>query len=370
MNKLKNLSMSESIILKAKYSPKSDAIDNSARFCYKMPELHIKQNKLRSLSPSEIQVKMMHVGVCGTDIHMLTTSEDGYVKCSCFADIPEDGRILGHEGVGVVQDKGSAIEHIQIGDLVAFESIGVCNYCRECRRGHFNQCKHSYLLGITREGLFAEIVTVEASLAHIVNDFSENLVGLACLEPAAVSYLACENGQIKPGESVAVIGAGPIGIYAAQLASANFGASRVYISEPIELRRKIAKKVCSSVIHPEQFDELPDFDVLIDAAGDHSFTSATIKKLNNNGRIVLLARTGHPLNIDLVDQIISKSLKIIGSRGHLGGAMDAVLSLVRENKMDLMAPVTGRVLGLDGLMKILENPEDLIRSQCKVIATL
>jgi threonine dehydrogenase-like Zn-dependent dehydrogenase len=111
-------------------------------------------------------------------------------------------------------------------------------------------------------------------------------------------------------------------------------------------------------------------DVLIDAAGNLSDTSAAISKMNGNGRIVLLARTGEPLHIDLVDQIISKNLHIIGSRGHLGGAMNAVLSLTRAGRLDLHAPVTKVVEGLDRLADLLKNAAALMASDCKVIAKL
>jgi threonine dehydrogenase-like Zn-dependent dehydrogenase len=186
-----------------------------------------------------------------------------------------------------------------------------------------------------------------------------------------VAYLACINAQITPGETVAVLGGGTIGFFAALMAKTLFGAAHVCLSEPGKFRRDFGKKACDEVVSPAEFSEgNRSFDVLIDAAGSLSDTSAGIAKMNGNGRIVLLSRTGQALHIDLVDQIISKSLHLIGSRGHLGGAVNAVLSLVRSGRLDLRAPVTKVAQGLDQLADLLKNPAALIASDCKVLVKI
>ena len=368
------VSQSRSLIVYANDDPKGNAGNPSSNYRYRFPRIEIENRALLPLSAGSIRVKMNCVGICGTDLHLLETEEDGYTRCSSPSQIPFTGRILGHEGMGVVCELGQNVEKIELGDFVCFESILTCKSCVKCRQGAFNQCVHSSLLGMEQDGLFTEYADVPVSAAHVVTDIAQtdrDLEGLACVEPAAVAYLACVNARIAPGETVAVLGAGPIGFFAALMAKTLFGASHVCLSEPVEFRREFGRLASDQVLLPEEFSESnQSFDVLIDAAGSLSDTSTAISQMNGNGRIVLLSRTGQSLHIDLVDQIISKSLHIIGSRGHLGGAMNAVLSLARAGRLDLRAPVTKVAHGLDSLAGLLKNPTALMAGDCKVVVKL
>lgn len=332
------------------------------------------ERPLRPLPVGWIRVQMVHVGICGTDLHLLETTEDGYTRCSCPAHIPAAGRVLGHEGVGRVCAVSSGVERLVPGDVACLESIITCTTCEKCRQGAFNQCERSRLLGMEEDGLFSEYADVPASLAHCVNDIActaRDLEGLACVEPAAVAMLACTNAGISPGERVAVFGAGPIGFYVALMARTLFGAVRVCLSEPVELRRELGRRAADRVVRPEEFaDDDETYDVLVDAAGHLEGVSATIPRMKGNGRIVLLARTGQPFTTDGVDHVISKSLRIMGSRGHLGGAVEAVLELARSGRLDLRAPVTSVVDGLDGLAEMLRSPDACLTTNCKTLARL
>jgi threonine dehydrogenase-like Zn-dependent dehydrogenase len=367
-------SQSRSLVVYSNDEPKGQDSKPGANSRYRFPRIEIESRPLQPLLPGSIRVRINCVGICGTDLHLLEKDEDGYTRCSSPSHIPPTGLILGHEGVGVVSALGQNVTNIERGDIVCFESIVACNSCVKCRQGSFNQCEHSSLLGMQQDGIFTEYADVPASVAHRVNDIAQSgrdLEALACVEPAAVAYLACVNARIIPGETVAVFGAGPIGFFAALMAKTLFGASQVCVSEPVNFRREFAKKASDRVLLPKEFsDDNQTLDVLIDAAGNLSDTSAAISKMNGNGRIVLLARTGQSLHIELVDQIISKNLHITGSRGHLGGPMNAVLSLVRAGRLDLHAPVTTVIEGFDQLAGRLTHPAALVAGDCKVVARL
>lgn len=134
---------------------------------YRNSYLSLESRQVLSPTEHEIQVKMIYTGLCGTDLHLLECQKDtGYIRCSAPVDIPNDGRIIGHEGIGQVIAVGRHISHIQLGAYVTFESIIICHYCDMCKRGFFNQCRNAKLLGLEKDGLFGSIVNVPAMLAH------------------------------------------------------------------------------------------------------------------------------------------------------------------------------------------------------------
>jgi threonine 3-dehydrogenase len=341
---------------------------------YRDPRISIESRPLNELKPGHLRVRMLRVGICGTDLHLVEQNSEGFILCTSPMIIPADGRIIGHEGVGVVEAVGPGSGMWAPGDVICCESIIVCGTCPRCRRGSFNQCDQAKLLGLEQDGLFTERADIPARLAHRVNDLARSaaaLDGLACVEPAAVSLLACQNARVSPGDSVLVLGGGPIGYFAALLARRFFGASHVCVSDPSGNRRDFAGSVCDVVIDPEQLPSVSrPIDVVIEAAGALDQLDPLLARMNGNGRLVLLARTESSLTITSVHHLISKSLHLIGSRGHLGGAFDAILNLARDGRLDLQQVVTRVVSGLDGLSAALLDPAGLVANDCKVIAEL
>ncbi|MFN5530281.1 MAG: hypothetical protein ACK5F7_06895, partial [Planctomycetaceae bacterium] len=135
--------------------------------------------------------------------------------------------------------------------------------------------------------------------------------------------------------------------------------------------RELARQACDRVVTPEELDRgTESFDVVIEAAGALSVIDTLLPRLRPNSRIVLLARTGTPLAITRVDEIITKAITLCGSRGHLGGAFGAVLELMRRGRLDLRQVVTRVVSGLDGLATALRDPGQIVRDECKVVADL
>ncbi len=339
------------------------------------PVVSLEKSALEHLKEDEIRVEMIYAGLCGTDIHLIKKDRvTGYIKSSAPLSIPDDqGRRIGHEGVGRVIEKGRNVKHIKVGSYVTFESIVVCHYCDVCRKGHFNQCRNARLLGLEKDGLFGTIVDVPAMLAHDITDFiktDEDLRAMACVEPAGVAYVACQNTKIKGGDNVIIFGAGPIGIFTAILSKTIFGASTVHIVEPVKFRRQFARQWADHVYDLAEFKEnLPEnIDVVIEASGEISNINAIFRKINPNGRVALLARSGAPLQIDAMDHMITNAISIIGSRGHLCGAFSDIMILYRQGRIPLGNIVTHVVDGIDSLSRLLKNPDKIIQENCKILA--
>ncbi|MGB9372411.1 MAG: alcohol dehydrogenase catalytic domain-containing protein [Halobacteriota archaeon] len=364
---------SEVVVVYADKTPMEGVVNPGPHQIYKNPRVTVEKRCLGELQPDEIRVQMIYVGICGTDVHLTETNPStGYIRSSAPANIPAGGRIIGHEGVGRILSTGANVKHFQAGAIVVFESIIVCHYCEACRKGNFNQCDHAVLLGMEKDGLFGTIVDIPAMLAHDVSaliNTDNDLKAAACIEPAAVAYVACQNTKVQGGDIVVVFGAGPIGLFTAMLSKTIFGASRVHVVEPIAFRRGFAKQWCDNVYTVEEFFANPPekIDVVVEASGFLENVNRIFRHINANGRIVLLARSGTPLVLEAIDHMITNAIFIIGSRGHLCGAFGDILSLHKEGRIALDTIVTTVLHSPQELGDILHHSDKILNEQCKVL---
>lgn len=176
------------------------------------------------------------VTICGTDLHIL----DG--------DVPEvtPGRILGHEAVGTIEQVGPGVAGFAPGDRVLISCIAGCGRCRYCRDNHDGQCRSGggWVLGHLIDGTQAERVRVpfaNRALHHLPDSVSdEQALLLADILPTAYE-VGVVNGRVGPGGTVAIVGAGPIGL-AAVLTAQLFSPSRIVVVDPAAERRDAAKR--------------------------------------------------------------------------------------------------------------------------------
>ena len=367
---------SKILVARADKEPLEGVANPGPHQTYRNPRISIETRQLNGLHPHAVRVAMFYAGICGTDVHVVQTNpETGYIRCSAPLDLSGKGRVIGHEGVGKVLAVGREVRHVKPGAFVTFESIIVCHYCDACRKGHFNQCHRARLLGLEKDGLFGTIVDVPSLLTHEVTDLAQSDRGLraaACVEPAGVAYVACQNTHVSAGDVVVIFGAGPIGIFSAMLCKLVFGACRIHVVEPVPFRRALVRPWCDEVYTVDEFfDNHPRLiDVLIEASGEMSNVDRCFRALSANSRVALLARSGKPLTLTAVDHMISNQITVVGSRGHLCGAFSDVLRLYRTGRMPLEQIVTDVVDGLDGLADILSTPEQIEHDSCKVLARL
>ncbi len=361
------------VVAYADRAPMAGVVNPGPHQTYRNPRVVVESRELGELHPDEIRVQMIYAGVCGTDVHVVETNpHTGYIRCSAPVRIAENGRILGHEGVGKVLAVGSHVRHVHEGEFVTFESIIVCHYCDVCRRGQFNQCRRARLLGLEKDGLFGAVVDLPSMLTHDVGTMAGSDKGLkaaACVEPAGVAYVACENTHITGGDVVVVFGAGPIGALAALLCKVVFGAARVYVVEPIGFRREFVSRWCDRAYDVQEFFDDPPkaIDVLIEASGVMENVTRAFRRLNANGRVALLARSGQPLSLDAIDYMITNAISLIGSRGHLCGAFAKIINLYQNGRIPLDEVVTSVVNGPDELCHLLRTPQKIFDENCKVL---
>ena len=173
--------INRSLVVYAEDAPMADRAIDGPHCRYKYPRVEVEDRPLAVLAAGMIRLQMRYAGICWTDLHLLETSKNGYVRCSSPFEVGAAGRVIGHEGVGVVCELGAGVEGIQLGDVVSVESIITCMSCEKCRQGAFNQCLRSSLLGMESDGLFAEYADVPVTIAHNVSDLACSEDGLtAC----------------------------------------------------------------------------------------------------------------------------------------------------------------------------------------------
>ncbi len=186
-------------------------------------------------------VRITKTTICGTDLHILK------------GDVPSvtEGRILGHEGIGVIEQIGSGVTRFHVGDRVIISCITACGKCDFCRRGMCSHCEHGgWILGNTIDGTQAEHVRIpwaDTSLHAIPEDANEEaMVMLSDILPTGYEC-GVLNGCVKPGDTVAIIGAGPIGL-AALLTARFYAPADIIMIDRDESRLDIAKKLGATML--------------------------------------------------------------------------------------------------------------------------
>jgi len=186
------------------------------------------------IEPTDAVVKILKTTICGTDLHIMK------------GDVPTvtDGRIIGHEGVGIIEDTGRAVSNFKKGDHVLISCITSCGKCEYCRRSMYSHCTTGgWILGNLIDGTQAEFVRIpyaDNSLYPIPAGADEEaLVMLSDILPTGFEC-GVLNGQIKPGDTVAIVGAGPIGL-ATLLTAQFYSPSEIIMIDQDENRLNIAK---------------------------------------------------------------------------------------------------------------------------------
>lgn len=181
-------------------------------------------------------VRIVETTICGTDLHIMK------------GDVPEvkDGTTLGHEGIGIIEEAGKAVKNFHKGDKVLISCITSCGNCDFCKRGMYSHCEYGgWILGHTIDGTQAEFVRIpyaDTSLYHApANVKDDALVMLSDIFPTGFEC-GVINGQVKPGDTVAIVGSGPIGL-AALLTARFYSPSEVIMIDTDDQRLEVAKKL-------------------------------------------------------------------------------------------------------------------------------
>lgn len=297
-----------------------------------------------SVGPNDVLVRVQAASICGTDLHIY--SWDPLMRKRIRPPM-----IFGHEFCGVVESVGSEVEAIKPGQFVSAEMHVACGHCLQCRIGQQHICQNLKIIGIDLDGCFAEFVRIPASNIlpidpAIPHDYA------ALLDPLGNAVHTVLAGEIA-GQTVAVMGCGPIGLMSIQVAKA-CGASAVYGIEIRPTRRKLAQQVgADGVFDPKQTDAVAAVreatggagaDVVLEMSGNPAAIEQAFQMLRGGGRISLLGLPKQPVKLDLVPDVIFKGATVQGIYGRrMYDTWYRMLALLKAGRLNLEPLISARL---------------------------
>ncbi|MET9994999.1 alcohol dehydrogenase catalytic domain-containing protein [Streptomyces mutabilis] len=292
-------------------------------------------------------VEVAFCGICGTDLHEITHGPN-MIRTGKH---PLSGQAppvtMGHEMSGRVVALGGERAGVEIGTRVAVDPCLTCDACRWCLHGDYHICAKGGSVGLASDGGFARYATVPLRGLHPVPDaVSDEMAALA--EPLAVGLHAAGRAGVGPGDTVLVLGAGPIGI-AAILGARMSGAGAVYVSEPVTARHAAAVAAgATEVFDPTTADVRRTVflrtgrigpDVAIDATGRPDAVDLGLRSLRRGGRMAVAGITEAALSVD-VRQLVLYERSLCGSLGY-NFDIPRVLALMADGRLDASCLLTG-----------------------------
>ena len=270
------------------------------------------RQKPEIMAASDAIIRVTKTTICGTDLHIIK------------GDVPTctPGRILGHEGVGIVDQVGSAVSMFKPGDHVLISCISSCGKCDFCRKQMYSHCENGgWILGNKIDGTQAEYVRTpfaDTSLYPIPKGSDEEaLVMLSDILPTGFEC-GVLNGQVQPGSTVAIIGAGPIGL-AALLTAQFYSPAEIIMIDLDDNRLKIARSFgATQVIN----------------SGDGKTVEAVMKLTNNRGVDTAIEAVGLPTTFELCEKLVAAGGRLANIGVH-GQKVDLFLEQLWDRNISI-----------------------------------
>jgi (R,R)-butanediol dehydrogenase/meso-butanediol dehydrogenase/diacetyl reductase len=296
----------------------------------------------------EVQIEVSHVGICGTDLHVIHGTMDHRVT------FPQ---LIGHEMSGVVAELGAGVEQLATGDTVVVRPLISCNECPACMAGHRHICQRLSFLGIDAPGALQSFWTVPADIVHLVPGHVP-LLTAALVEPLAVACHDVRRATVSSGENVVVFGAGPIGLLIALLA--RHKGANVVITDVDATRLEFARSLDLVAVPPDELDTRVEdlageagVDVVFEVSGSAAAIAEATGLLRTRGRLVVVGIHAEPHEVDLF-RVFWRELHILGARVYEPEDFDEAIVLAAEGSLPLDRLVTS-VLPLDELADAFEQ---------------
>ncbi len=290
-----------------------------------------------SIGDHEVLLKIKKVGICGTDLHIYS---GGMTVLTPL--------VMGHEFVGEVAGIGKDVTRVRLGDKATAEHVIGCGKCLYCREGKRNLCKKPTVIGLNRQGALAEYLAIPEELVYpLPQELSLDEGMLA--EPLSIAVYAVRKANVLVGDSVAVIGQGPIGLFIDQVAKS--AGARVIGFDKHDNRLEFAKKnryiyAAINIANSDfftQYQKLTESDgadVVFEAVGSDQSTEMALEAAKGGSTVLILGVFEHNIKINMM-QIVKKELLVRGSWTCIF-SFDHTLSLLKEKTIDTADMITNR----------------------------
>ena len=314
--------------------------------------------------PGEVLIQVKAVGICGTDLHIYDWAENIVREYK-----PKLPLVMGHEFAGIVVEMGPQVENLKVGDRVTAMPVLYCGECYFCREGRQNICDHRPLLGLGADGAFAQYIAMRSTNVYKLDARISFELG-ALSELTCVGLHALEKARLTNGETVAVVGPGPLGVMMAILAK-HSGAGRIFITglEADRERLEIARQIGATPIYVGREDPRKlildhtaglGADVVFETAGSSSGVLQSLNLVCKGGRVGILGQ-GHESTEIPTAMLSFREIELIGTRAYTPRNWQKVFYTLINGEEDLKRMITHRFppsLAEEG-MKKMKNQEGL-----------
>lgn len=294
--------------------------------------------------PGEALVEVRAASICGTDFHV-------YAWDDWAAGRVHPPRIMGHETAGVVAALGPGAAGVDVGDHVSIETHITCGICHSCRTGQGHICENVQIIGVDRDGSFAQYVAVPA--ANLWRNPSDMPFDVAAAqEPLGNAVHTVFAGEIA-GKSVLITGLGPIGLFAVGVARAA-GAGRIIATEVSAYRRRLGEEMGADlVIDPTSAEDLPAIvrehtggdgvDVVLEMSGHPLAIRDGIRSAVMGGRVSLLGLPSNAVTLALSEDVIMRGITLQGITGRrMFDTWYKARALLESGRLDIAPLITHR----------------------------
>lgn len=292
----------------------------------------------------EVLVRIKAAGICHSDAHYRAgVSPAGPLPLT-----------LGHEIAGVVEAVGQGVARVKPGDRVCLHYLVTCGQCHHCNRGQEQFCVHGRMLGKHRDGGYAEYIAVPERGVVVLPDEIPFEHGAIMMCSSATSFHALRKARLQAGETVAVFGAGGLGMSAIQLAR-GLGALEVYAVDINPDKLAWAERFGAVPVNAAQTDPVAEIrrlsggrgvDVALELIGLPLTMRQALQALGIQGRAVLAGITRIPFEVDSYSEVIGKEAEIIGCSDHLLQEFPLLIEFARRGVLDL-SHVVARTVPLE-----------------------
>ncbi len=279
--------------------------------------LELQEIPIPKPGPHDVLIYVEAASICGTDLHIWNWDD-------WSANRIKPPLTLGHEFCGTIVETGEAVEHAHPGDYVSAESHVTCGMCYQCRTGQAHMCPKTSILGVDREGCFAPYVVVPEQVVWQNNRDKLTPEVASIQEPFGNAVFVAMNQDLS-GQSVAVMGCGPIGLFTIGIARA-VGAKAVFATDLNPYRKELAKKMgAHAVFDPREDGDVVErmldgnggygVDVVLEMSGAPPAITSSFQVVRNGGQVVLFGIPPGKVEIDVAEKMIFKNLTVSALNG-------------------------------------------------------
>jgi len=278
--------------------------------------LTITEVPIPPLKRDEVLIRVEAASICGTDVHIYHWDEWSQQRLHLPLTI-------GHEFCGTVVEVGEEVHNITVGQFVSAESHVTCGMCFQCRTGQAHLCPRTEILGVDRDGCFAEYVVVPEKVVW-VNDRRKLSPRIATLQEPFGNAVFATTAHDLAGQSVAVLGCGPIGCFSIAIVKAS-GAAGIFASDINDFRLELAKKMgATGVVNPRRENPVESIialndgypvDIVLEMSGAPSAIRDAFSMVRNGGTVTLFGIPSSPVEIDVAEKLIFKNVTVLAMNG-------------------------------------------------------